>query len=474
MPCCLLLRTLLQVRVVNVDCLDFTRGENEMQKIMSVFSTMFISYYSKFSYRVAQDFNGYCTQEMINCFSNKGIFIADLIKFKMFAYSFFYEIVNQIKQVNYSDLEKLYSRYNPVITQRIKRECETKLHSSMQIDGTAGKPEARSLTDYVKSYIGGFETFNQFCKFVASKNLQEKADVLKSDLMSWSCLKPIVATQERIINMVVDLNNIGFDYTLEDVKNYGVKQGETKLSSSPSIHSQRTNDSHEIDRESAFSSVSRGTNMSNQSQQQTEDHIPNICKKPVLCEMTQVQVNETELQYLQDITFKAEYLTDLILDREDSNTKVQFIRNFLCFIVEINSDLISLFPEFENVPENMNLRVIIAARNIYLVALEVYFSLNDLYDININTILELFKQKYLQLIYSTEKNHLELVENAIKFFYKLLTSCVLEQRDKKSPKEQNRQVQLEQLIESILVKLNQVWENEIITKGKELTKFVKT
>jgi len=91
------------------------------------------------------------------------------------------------------------------------------------------------------------------------------------------------------------------------------------------------------------------------------------------------QITDNEQNTAKEISHKLEFLIDLILNKCEN--KIHFIQLFMCNIVEINSDLIRMIPEYKDLSEDMNLRFIMPSKNIYNYAVEVYFSIHDLYNV---------------------------------------------------------------------------------------------
>lgn len=101
--------------------------------------------------------------------------------------------------------------------------------------------------------------------------------------------------------------------------------------------------------------------------------------KRILCELIKSDVNEKEEEIICDIGQKLNDLIEMILNK--SENKIYFVQMFICYIVEINSELIRILPEFENINDDIYIRYIISAKNIYNYAIEVYFSINDMYNV---------------------------------------------------------------------------------------------
>ena len=111
--------------------------------------------------------------------------------------------------------------------------------------------------------------------------------------------------------------------------------------------------------------------------------------KRILCELIKTDIDENERQTAYEISKKLDNLIELILNKCDN--KIHFIQLFMCFIVEINSELIRILPEYQNLSEDVNMRFIIPAKNIYNFALEVYFSIHDLYNVRLIYIINTYR-----------------------------------------------------------------------------------
>lgn len=108
------------------------------------------------------------------------------------------------------------------------------------------------------------------------------------------------------------------------------------------------------------------------------DSKPTFSKR-ILCELIKSDVNEKEEESICDIGQKLNDLIEMILNK--SENKIYFVQMFICYIVEINSELIRLLPEFQNLHDDIYIRYIVSAKNIYNYAIEVYFSINDMYNV---------------------------------------------------------------------------------------------
>ena len=105
-----------------------------------------------------------------------------------------------------------------------------------------------------------------------------------------------------------------------------------------------------------------------------------IVSKRILCELIKSDITAEEKKTANEISQRLEFLIDLILNK--CNNKIHFIQYFMCYIVEINSELIRMIPEYKDLSQDLNLRFIMPAKNLYNFAIEVYFSLHDLYNVS--------------------------------------------------------------------------------------------
>lgn len=112
----------------------------------------------------------------------------------------------------------------------------------------------------------------------------------------------------------------------------------------------------------------------------SKDYVNKTYSKRIICELVKSENNKTENELAIEISEKVNNLVDMILNH--SQNKFYCIKEFLCYIVEINSDLIRIFPEYKDLKDDMNLRFIVISKNVYNLAFEIYFTLHDLYKVN--------------------------------------------------------------------------------------------
>lgn len=115
-----------------------------------------------------------------------------------------------------------------------------------------------------------------------------------------------------------------------------------------------------------------------------------VYSKRILCELVKTENNSSENMLVMEISEKVSNLVDMILNQ--SQNKFYCIQDFLCYIVEINSELIRIFPEYKDLKDDTNLRFIVTAKNIYNLAFEIYFTIHDLYKVIFNFTFDWFRR----------------------------------------------------------------------------------
>jgi len=160
----------------------------------------------------------------------------------------------------------------------------------------------------------------------------------------------------------------------------------------------------------------------------------------------------SQLKFLK----KVSHLVDMILNQ--TQNKFHYIQDFLCFIVEINSELIRIFPEYAGLADDINLRFIVIARNVYNLAFEIYFALHDLYKISVTSFIEVFREK---CPYPIDDNIIKIAT----FIYKSLNDQFASTNNNFT----NNHITI--VLENSLDKMFSFWEAAVVERGKELTRF---
>ena len=93
-------------------------NNSETEKIKILFSVCFLYYYHKFSYNKCESFDIFFNKDIFDYFTNSHIKIINDNKFKIFCYSFYYYIINELNQRLIPD-DQLSDVYNKSIDNSI-------------------------------------------------------------------------------------------------------------------------------------------------------------------------------------------------------------------------------------------------------------------------------------------------------------------------------------------------------------------
>jgi hypothetical protein len=149
---------------------------------LSVFTICFLHFYSNFTYEETFTFDDYFNQNLINLCSKYNIFINDMKKFKLFCYSFYCQIIKELRAVNYQEIKRLYKYYNPNITENDLDEDKNNI-----INNDLRSQIVRGIKNYINNQFKYYEDVKY--------NLQE--------MVNKNIMTPLVSTTERIVNMVM-------------------------------------------------------------------------------------------------------------------------------------------------------------------------------------------------------------------------------------------------------------------------------
>jgi hypothetical protein len=165
---------------MNLEIITFPNGGDERQQLLTLFTICYLHFYKNFNYDDIFTYEDYFNQDLINLCTKYNTYIDDLRKFKIFCYSFCYQLLKEIKACNYGEIKLLYKYYNPNIIQ------------TNQNDNINNNCPLQMFKNYVSKNIR--ELFNyDDVKF----NLRE--------MMNKKLMIPLVSTTERIVNMVMSV-----------------------------------------------------------------------------------------------------------------------------------------------------------------------------------------------------------------------------------------------------------------------------
>lgn len=415
---------------------------------------MFMHYYLKFNYEIAKSFEEYYNEDLLNLLSIRGIECSKKPQeFQIFAYTFFFEMINELSKSNYKSLKKTYLSEN--------------------------------LPDIKKNY--SLSSFKDYLEII--KNMSFKSTIN-------TCLKPLISTKERIVDMLVEIttnssiekkvssynSDINSNITIRSIDNsnyfnfFNNFNGFTKFNLLDNNVYSKNKNINTINIKNAQNNLlfSNNSNINNHIANTTSKDIFNstnsinntnykseLMSKRIIGEVSKEVINEKEQEFQENIALKVDTLVDVILTQK--NHKIHNLKNILCYIIEVSSDILRIFPEYEELPDNINLKAIIGARNVYFISLEVFFSVFDLYNINLNVIMQIFKTRY---------SCNDVIENPIKIFFKILMEN-FDGLETSNNGINNNKLSDEDNMKNSLNILEEQWELEINKKAKELTYYCK-
>lgn len=148
---------------------------------MIIFTICFLHFYSNFSYENTFTFEDYFNQNLINLCTKYKVYISDIKRFKIFCYSFYHEIIQEIENFKYEEIKFLYRYYNPLNLNTDKnflyQECNKKTNSIIEI----------------------FQ--NYFNK------IRQEGPFFIPNLVKNNFFKPLISTTERVVDMVMSVSD---------------------------------------------------------------------------------------------------------------------------------------------------------------------------------------------------------------------------------------------------------------------------
>ena len=376
----------------------------EKKKVLYCFSVCFLHYYSIFSYNKCPSFDIYFNQNLINLCTLYQIKIENLNQFKVYCYSFYYQMINELNQFNYNSIIQLYE--NP-------------------------------------SYNESFISNNVI------KNIQNIKEQVTNKIFT-----PIISAKEKIVDMVYNLNFF-LNNNNENNNNNSNLNNELNpnfnLILKNNLHEIYSKNEEKIIKNSESSSSSDNENYLNFESTLNENN--QIFSKRLFCELVKENIDSNTNEIIESIlnnlnlTFFKEKL-----EKKNYND-IEFINPFLCYIIEVNSEEIKNQIK-KNISNDYKFRFIFPAKNIYIRAIEIYFSLYDLEGTNMNTFIPIIRGKYMFQKYNQE------FENNILYFFKMITQEMVHNKTSKK-----------NIFLNLFLKMQIEWKKQIDEKCKNLTTF---
>ena len=389
------------VRIKNV--------QTEREKVLIVFSVCFLHYYTNFSYNQCPSFNLFFTQELLDLCLKFNIEIVKMNLFKVYCYSFFYQMLNELKQFEYDVIKKLYINSDDITNSKI---------SIQNIKGVVDK-------NLIMPIISAKERIIDMVYYFGSGPTPNEPQLLQGP------------GTDKITNHLYEIYSNEEDVTMKNAE-------ETTTSNLNSIAPTKTKNDNET-----ISSTNSSLGDSNQA-----------FSKRILCELVKSNLDEQTNQIIQSVSSSLDisYFEPMLLTKK--NEDIELINPFICYIVELNSSIfLSTIP---NLPNDYIFRFIFTAKNIYNHALEIYFSIHDLAYTEMKSFNSILKLKF------GITNEDENLFKCIFYFYKKITDELILMKNSPGVDPANED---SHLFTNVLEKIQIDWKECILQKCQQLTTF---
>ena len=401
--------------------ISITDLETEREKVLVLFSVCFLHYYTNFSYNQCPNFNLYFTQDLLALCLKFKIKIENLNQFKVYCYSFYYQMINELKQFEYDAIKKLYNNNN-------------------------------SNNDIIKRKIT-----LQNSKGVVDKNI----------------ILPIISAKERIIDMVyyfgsnnsLNENPIPFNNNTDfnKITNHLYEIYTNNEEESKKIQINNTEEQNPgIININSISNTTPGSGYDNETISSTNSSLGDnqIFSKRILCELVKSNLDESTAQIIQAVSscIDISYFDSMLMQKK--NDDLELINPFICYIIELNSSVFN--STFHNLPGDFIFRFIFPAKNIYVHALEIYFSIHDLAYTEMASFNSILKIKFGFI------NEEDNLFKCLFYFYKQITDELISLKNNNPEGSANEDIKL---FLNILEKMQVDWKECILQKCQQLTTF---
>ena len=402
---------ILKYTVQNCVNVISTNNLSEKEKVLILFSACFLHYYSKFGYNISNSFEEFYTNEFNEVLKDFHISILNYECFKQFSLSFYDKLkyVIQKNEIQYSDICKYYKYYNA-------QKIEIKNPNSAFIPIQNNNP-----IEVLKYRL------NQ-------KNILKKKNFLSK----------MVSVKEHLIDVVLELDKKN-EFTNNKKEEIIEMLKQISNNTNSLINNEMENEEEKNKNELNYNSIKNNISSTGNS---------SFYSKRILSGLQKCDFSEELQNKINEISEK---VFDLFLDVliYYGERSINIIKPFICYIVEINSNIIKILPEYQNLKENIIIRFIVPAIEIYHRVFEIYASIYDLKLTNLNTFNNILSLRHFEVKYSSP----------LFIFFKSLTNEMTLNRDKVKN-------HMDEILESWNNKLIHIWNEIIGTKGKELTHFV--
>lgn len=326
----------------------------ENERIMILYSVCMLNYYSKFTFNIDNKFEDFYNNEFFDLCNNFNIRILNYEQFKILILFFYSTIQSEIKSIGYKNIKNLKTYYNP----KIVKKDNKKIINNEKDNNSINQIPARILTFLTCAK-------ERIVDMVFEAQLKNKIENDKEEL--------------KLINST--LNKI-------------TRESREKLQ----------NNQKEINKNEKYENIKN----------EKENNLNHsYYSKRVLSELVKCETDSKTLNLINQLGKKIDeiYLDKLLNSKYKMTT---LMGNFICYIVEFNSDMIKSFLGYEKIPKDLCLRFIVPAKELYHFILELFTLLTGLSYTNINTILNVgfkngFPMKYGQFLYNFFKEYIVLL-----------------------------------------------------------------
>lgn len=177
-------------------------------------------FYTHFTYDNTFSFDDYFNQNLINLCTKFGIFVKDLKQFKIYCYSFYYQLVKEIKNFNYVYYKQLYRYYSISALEEEKilqangrlgtDTVKAKINDTDEdVNMTESSCSDKSNVDSDKAKANTINSIIELLKNYVKNIKNMDLDRLKFGLTCKAqSMIPLISTTERIVDMVLSVSNV--------------------------------------------------------------------------------------------------------------------------------------------------------------------------------------------------------------------------------------------------------------------------
>ena len=190
------------------------------------------------------------------------------------------------------------------------------------------------------------------------------------------------------------------------------------------------------------------TNCEELSSELTKD--TSIYSKRVLSELVKYEADNVSKDYIMKLS---EIIDENYLDEklnEDKNFNV--FGHFVCYQIDFTTNFIKRIPGYENITNEMTFEYIVPVKELYNLVMEVFFSISDLYFMNMNWFIEVCVKKGVPM---------KCACSLYSFFKKLMKLMVKEGK--------NALEKMNELFDKLLEIELSIWNKKINERGKKFT-----